>query len=231
MQGFIKLHRKILNWEWYSDSYMVHLFIHLLFTANHKDGKWRGIEIKRGQLITGRHSLCKSTGISPQSVRTCLIRLKSTNEIAIQTTNRYSIITLCNYELYQKKQPTKQPTKQQTINNQLTNGQPATNHKQECIKNEKNEKNALFEKIKIFFGLEEEQYHYNKWCRITAFLNELDKQNKTAYFEKQFSNYQKYKTVANEKIHGFESFIENGWDAENWEHKLIEFKKISIPKL
>jgi len=35
--GWLKLHRKFKEWEWYQDSKMVHLFIHLLVTANHQN--------------------------------------------------------------------------------------------------------------------------------------------------------------------------------------------------
>lgn len=86
--GFIVLHRKILKWEWYQKSEMVHLFLHLLLSANHEDSRWQGIEIKRGQLLTGLNSLRKNTHISQRKLRTCITRLKATNEIATKTTNK-----------------------------------------------------------------------------------------------------------------------------------------------
>ena len=48
-QGWIKLHRKFLKWEWYDDINTSRFFLHCLFRANHKDKKWRGTMIKRGQ--------------------------------------------------------------------------------------------------------------------------------------------------------------------------------------
>ena len=81
--GWIKLHRKLEKWEWYQDSKTFHLFIHLILQANHQPKKWRGIMIERGQFITGLHSLKSQTGISIQSTRTSLERLKSTSEITI----------------------------------------------------------------------------------------------------------------------------------------------------
>lgn len=132
---WIKIYEKLDEWEWYKDSKMVHLFIHLLLKANNADGSWRGTEIKRGQRLTGRKSLSQETGISEQSIRTCLNNLCSTNEITIKSTSHFSVITLCNYEKYQSKQPITQPTKQPsiqpTVNQPLTNGQPTLNHKQE----------------------------------------------------------------------------------------------------
>ena len=115
---------------------MVHLFIYLLINANHEDGNWRGISIKRGQIITGRNSLSENTGISSQTIRTCLSRLKSTNEITIKSTNKYSIITITKYDDYQglilnSNQQTNQPT---------PNNQPATNQQLTTNKNNKEEK-------------------------------------------------------------------------------------------
>ena len=119
-QGWISLHRKFIKWEWYKKPAMVHLFIHLLLLANHEEGKWQGHTIKRGQLITGLKSLKQETGISHQSLRTCLARLKSTGEITYQTTNQFRLITIVNYDKYQTKNTNK-------LTSQLTNEQQATN--------------------------------------------------------------------------------------------------------
>lgn len=112
--GWIKIHRKLLDWEWYTYSEMVHLFIHLIVSASHRNKRWQGVDVKRGQLITGRKKLSVETGISEQTIRTCLERLQNSNEIIIQPTNKYSIITICNYECYQEQTTeSNQPTNQQ----------------------------------------------------------------------------------------------------------------------
>ena len=124
MNGWIKLHYKFLKWEWSNDANMVALFLHLLLKANYQGRNWRGQDIKRGELITGLHSLSAETGISLQSLRTCLKRLKSTNEITIKTTNKYSVICIRNYNKYQHELTSKLTSKltnnQQTTNKQLT---------------------------------------------------------------------------------------------------------------
>ena len=125
--GWIKLYRKFDEWEWFNISEMVHLFIYLLLNANHEDGEWRGVAIKRGQVVTGLHKLHEKTKISFQTIRTCLSRLKKTGEINIQTTNQYSIITILNYESYQSDQQ----TTNKRSNKRLTNDQQTTNNKQE----------------------------------------------------------------------------------------------------
>lgn len=138
MNGWIKLHRKFLKWEWYHNSEMVHLFLHLIIMANHEDKKWKGIIIKRGQIVTGRNIICLETGISIQSIRTCLNRLKSTNEITSRSTNRFSIITICNYECYQVNENDINQQINQLSNQQLTSNQPATNQLLTTNKNIKN---------------------------------------------------------------------------------------------
>lgn len=134
MEGWIKLHRKFLSWEWYNKSEMVHLFLHLILSANHEEKNWQGVTIKRGQLITGLNSLNQQTNISYQKLRTCLSKLKKTGELTIKSTNKYSIITICNYDSYQLSENT---TNKQT-NKQLTINQQSTNNKQELKELKKN---------------------------------------------------------------------------------------------
>ena len=101
-KGWIKLHRKMINWEWIGDYKVLALFIHLLLKANHEDKQWKGITIRRGQLVTGRNKLSKDTGLSVQNIRTALAKLKSTNEVTIKSTSAYSILTLNKYNDYQQ---------------------------------------------------------------------------------------------------------------------------------
>jgi hypothetical protein len=142
MTGWIKLHRKFLQWEWFTVDEMVKLFIYLLLSANHEDGNFQGVEVKRGQVITGLNKLSFNTGISIQTLRTCLKRLEKTSEINIQSTNKFSIITICNYDTYQSDQQAtnKQPNKPLTSNQQATNKQLTTNKNDNNIENENNEK-------------------------------------------------------------------------------------------
>lgn len=130
--GWIKLFYRLLDWEWYSDTNMVRLFIHLLLKANYKPQRYKGQVVKRGSLITTLNDLHLETGLSQQQVRTCLKRLKSTNEITISATNQHHIITLCKYAIYQsdsadantpnnKRNNKRVTNEQQTNNNQITN--------------------------------------------------------------------------------------------------------------
>ena len=119
-EGYIKISRSMAKWEWYKDMNTKAVFLHLLIMANWKDGRYRGDVIPRGSLVTGRKKLAEELGISEQSVRTSLNQLKSTNEITIKSSLKYSVITINNYEKYQGIN--------QVPNQQLTNNQPTTNH-------------------------------------------------------------------------------------------------------
>ncbi len=119
-QGWIKLHRQAMDWEWYTEPLTCHLFQHLIMKANFEDKKWRGISVKKGQLITGRNSLSEQTGLSEQQVRTALKNLVASGDISIEPTNKFSLVTVENYSLYQadKPQATSQPTSKQPTDNQ-----------------------------------------------------------------------------------------------------------------
>lgn len=149
-EGFVKIHRSILNWQWFSKKNMVQFWLYLLLKANHKDGYIRGIEVKKGQLLTGRKKISEETGLSEQEVKTCLKCLKSTNEITIKTTNKYSLITIMNWDKYQccgddSNQQNNQQTNQQTTINQPTSNHQATTNKN--VKNNKNDKNIKEKEI------------------------------------------------------------------------------------
>ena len=116
--GWIKLHRQILEWEWYSDTNTFRLFLHLLLKANFKDQNHKGKLVKKGFLITGREQLSVETGLSVREVRTCLERLKKTNEIAVNSNSKGTEIEILNYDKYQ--QETSETTSKRPANDQQT---------------------------------------------------------------------------------------------------------------
>lgn len=133
-EGYIKLFRSLLKWEWIDKPETLSTFIFLLLVANHSDNEWHGLTIKRGQTVTSYTEIAHKMGLSVQQVRTSIKRLKSTGEITHEKTNRYSLITIRNYEIYQTVINT--PTNNQaTVSQQSSNSQATTN------KNEKNKKN------------------------------------------------------------------------------------------
>lgn len=100
-KGWISLYKKFTYWKWYKDINVKTLFIHLLLKASYEDTIWNDIEVKRGQVITSRKHLSEETGLSEQQIRTSLKKLQSTEEITIQATNKYTVITIEKYDFYQ----------------------------------------------------------------------------------------------------------------------------------
>ena len=149
MAGFVKLHRKFLDWEWFDEPDMVKFFIYLMLKVNHTDKQWRGITIRRGQTVTSYSNLQRDTGLKTQRIRTILKRLKSTREITCKSTNKFTIITLVNYNTYGEytntvNKPSNRPSNNQATNHQQSNNNQLTTTK-EC-KERKNEKNINYSK-------------------------------------------------------------------------------------
>lgn len=137
MQGWIKLHRQFTEWEWYRKGDVARLFIHLLLTANHEDKKWQGITVRRGQIVVGRKELALETGLTEQTIRTCILKLKSTNEITTKSTNKYTIVTIVKYEQYQhdERKSTSKTTSESTNEQPTTNQQLTTNNNGNNVNN------------------------------------------------------------------------------------------------
>lgn len=111
---YIKINRKILEWEWYKNEHTKNLFLHCLLKANWKDGKFEGKVVGRGSFITSIKKLSSELNLTEDEVRTALKHLTETGEVTKQTTNKYTVITVNNYAVYQE--VTKQiPNKSQTI--------------------------------------------------------------------------------------------------------------------
>ena len=129
--GWIKLHRQILEWEWYSDNNCFRLFLHLLLKANHKEKRFKGIELKVGSIVTSRDVLARETGLSSQQIRTALNKLISTNEITSETSPQGTILQIVSYEKYQ------------VATNEITNEQPTSNQRVTTNNNVKKEKKFI----------------------------------------------------------------------------------------
>ena len=133
--GYIKLPRSIDEWEYRKDIKTFSVWLRLLTMANYTPKPWNGIIIERGQCVTSYESLAINCGITMQNIRTTLTKLERRGYITRKSTNRYTVITICNYDTYQGARESEQQGEQQTTNNQVT----TTNN----IKKEKNIKEVI----------------------------------------------------------------------------------------
>ena len=100
--GFIQLHRKIVEWEWYKNLNTFRVFLHCLLMANFTDGRFEGKEIKRGQFVTSLQNLSVQTSLSVRQVRVALDHLIVTGELTSESYSKYRIITVVKYDIYQQ---------------------------------------------------------------------------------------------------------------------------------
>ena len=114
MEGWIKIYPKMTEWRWYKDGYTVRIFLHLLLTANIKEKPFLSTIVRRGQVLTSVRRLSEELNIPEKTVRRKLDNLKSTGEVVTESTNKWTIITICNYENYQGGKKTDDQTSDRT---------------------------------------------------------------------------------------------------------------------
>lgn len=113
---YIKLSRKLMEWEWYSNINTCRLFIHMLLKANWKDGKFEGKVIPRGSFVSSIGNLAKETNLTNDEIRTALKHLIFTKEITKQSFSKHTVFTVNNYAEYQD------------IPKQIANQSPSSSH-------------------------------------------------------------------------------------------------------
>jgi hypothetical protein len=102
MEGdWLKLHRKILDSRIFSDAELLKLWIWCLAKANWKTGYFQGRMIPRGSFATGQEVASKELGIHKSKFRRMVKKLESWKKISTISTNRFTIVTIVNYEQYQ----------------------------------------------------------------------------------------------------------------------------------
>lgn len=119
---YIKLSRKLMEWEWYSNINTCRLFIHMLLKANWKDGKFEGKVIPRGSFVSSLPKLAEETALTIREVRTAISHLKTTGEVTCKNYARYTVFTVNNYCSYQTSdtQTDSQATGKRHSNDMLT---------------------------------------------------------------------------------------------------------------
>jgi hypothetical protein len=131
-RGFIKIWRCIEDSGLIQNASALQLAMWCLLKASHKKRKQivgtTSVELMPGQFIFGRKIASKDLKTTEQKIRTSLKLLKNTDFLTVNPTNKYSIITIVNWDTYQSSQPAANQQPSQV----LTSSQPAANHKQEC---------------------------------------------------------------------------------------------------
>ncbi|MBO5208043.1 MAG: hypothetical protein J6B68_01725 [Lachnospiraceae bacterium] len=250
---YIKLYRSFFDWEWYRNEHTKNLFIHCLLKANWKEGKFEGNVISRGSFVSSIGTLADETGLTCDEVRTAIKHLINTGEITKQSTNKYTVFTVVNYDLYQttsQAEPKQDPSYSQTIPN---------NRRKERKEEEKNNINtlckadadALLEKLWKLYPCKKGKGQvsdaakmrllkigYDEMVRaIDRYKAELEKdsdwrkpQNGSTFFNSGYvdyldANYEPSKKKTGSK-NGFNNFKQNDYDFEQLERELISNESV-----
>ncbi|WP_270525769.1 hypothetical protein [Longibaculum muris] len=131
-KGFIYLYRQFKNWRYYKNDNIKSVFIHCLLSAYWKDEiitEYKGksidppIVIPKGSFITSRRKMAKDLDKTESEIRYALKKLSTpdeqptvatnhcTQEIELTTTQSYTIVNICNFDMFQPLKDVLQPTK------------------------------------------------------------------------------------------------------------------------
>ena len=150
-QGYIKLYRKSIDSQVFQNPHLWKLWTLCLMKANHKEA-WvsvdhiiEPIKILPGQFITGRYSLHKEyypkatkKQKSALTVWRWLLFLEKVGNLSIKTNNKYSIVTIINWETYQGDKKQNEQVNEQQMNNKRTTDEQQMNTNKN-VKNDKKE--------------------------------------------------------------------------------------------
>mgnify|MGYP006278713339 CR=1 FL=1 len=150
-QGYIKLYRTLLDSEAFAHEGLLKVWIWCLLKASYKQrhvpvaiGPGQGtVELEPGQFPFGRHTAAEELNMASSTVRNRMEKLQKMGKLDIQPDSHYSVVTVCNWEVYQQTGDPNGQASGQAQDNQRT----GKGHKQEQSKDEKEHNPMPFEKI------------------------------------------------------------------------------------
>lgn len=105
MIGWVKIHRSIVGHWVFEDAELFRCWILMITEANHESKKklFNGamMTIDRGQFIFGLEAFSRKTGVSISRLRRLLLMLEKDGMISRQKTNKFSLISITNYDEHQ----------------------------------------------------------------------------------------------------------------------------------
>lgn len=105
--GYVKLHRKLLDYQWIGDANVMAVFVQIMLRVNWEPKVWMGIDIPRGAFMTSRDTLARACGLSEKQARRALDCLIRAGTITTRRAGYGQLVTLERWEEYQE-DPVKQ---------------------------------------------------------------------------------------------------------------------------
>ena len=205
MEGWIKIHRKILdNPIVCKDADTFAIWFYLLLNATHQDVpalfKGKKITLKKGQLITGILSISKKLSINKDKVQRTLKLFESDKQIEQQTSNKNRLISILNWDDYQKDD--KQFDKQVINNCETTDKQLITNKniriKENNIYGQTVGQENIFDNVDVEFEEIKKQKWQNQFEEFyNAYPRKVKKQDVKKWFEKNRPSNELFSSMIN----------------------------------
>lgn len=98
---WLKLHRKIIESQAFSDPAIFRLWCYLLCRANYRESYFRGVKIEVGQVAFSHRVLAGTLGVSHGALGRYLAKLETWGNIVVKSGRQFSVITICQWETYQ----------------------------------------------------------------------------------------------------------------------------------
>ena len=125
-RGFIKVWRKTVDAGWLQNHKLCAFWLWCLLKATHKEYDLiigcQQVHLMPGDFVFGLNKASEELAMSIRSIRTIINFLKKSQNLTIKTTNKFSIISIVNWDIYQQTETTidKQNDKPPTSYRQAT---------------------------------------------------------------------------------------------------------------
>lgn len=265
MVGWIKLHRQLLDSEIFANQTALKIWLWLLLKASTKKrfvslnvgNGFSEIKLEVGELLFGRFKAEEKLNIDGSTIYKWLKKMEQLEMITIISNNKYSIITICNYESYQQQEIPEVAASEQQRNNNVTTSEQQRNTVKELEeynkKKEEERKNIIYSDFydyqiiiaKKHVELHSEATDYlNEYIDTIEWLFNVGKFSKVDILQKRIDE-KKYQLLKLNKQLSFINFItikntclkenikylEVFEDMENWKDlskKCTDFYKVAL---
>lgn len=104
-EGWVKLHRSMLDSPIFSNAELLRLWAYLLMHAAYTEvdvmvGN-QMIHLKPGQLVTGRKKISRDLGPDESKIRRLINKLELAGNVTITPTNKFTLVTIENWDFFQ----------------------------------------------------------------------------------------------------------------------------------
>ena len=104
--GWVKLHRGLLEHGIFRDAAVLQVWMYLLLRASYREQKLaigrQVIFLQPGQLLYGRKAVSEKLSMGEGKLRGIMEMLEQSGSITVESSNRYSVVTIVNWMEYQQ---------------------------------------------------------------------------------------------------------------------------------